>query len=97
MAIMGPSGSGKTTLLNVLAGQLAASPRLHLSGLLEVNGQRPAKKAYKYEHFQKEIFECAIPAICSLIYYSSLFVEVLAIQVCIYKAGRPVFLTVDCS
>uniref|UniRef100_A0A9I9D3P8 ABC transporter domain-containing protein n=1 Tax=Cucumis melo TaxID=3656 RepID=A0A9I9D3P8_CUCME len=28
LAIMGPSGSGKTTLLNILAGQLAASPRL---------------------------------------------------------------------
>ncbi|KAF2310840.1 hypothetical protein GH714_017557 [Hevea brasiliensis] len=36
LAIMGPSGSGKTTLLNVLAGQLMASPRVHLSGLLEV-------------------------------------------------------------
>lgn len=38
LAIMGPSGSGKTTLLNVLAGQLAASPRLHLTGQLYVNG-----------------------------------------------------------
>lgn len=54
MAIMGPSGSGKTTLLNVLAGQLAASPRLHLSGLLEVNGQRPAKKAYKFAYIRQE-------------------------------------------
>ncbi|KAM3741357.1 hypothetical protein ACB098_08G170800 [Castanea mollissima] len=35
LAIMGPSGSGKTTLLNVLAGQMMASPRVHLSGLLE--------------------------------------------------------------
>jgi len=34
LALMGPSGSGKTTLLNVLAGQLAASPSLHLSGFL---------------------------------------------------------------
>lgn len=48
LAIMGPSGSGKTTLLNVLAGQLMASPRLHLSGLLEVNGQKISKKAYKW-------------------------------------------------
>lgn len=48
LAIMGPSGSGKTTLLNVLAGQLMASPRLHLSGLLEVNGKPRYKKAYRF-------------------------------------------------
>jgi ABC-type multidrug transport system fused ATPase/permease subunit len=48
LAIMGPSGSGKTTLLNVLAGQLSLSPRLHLSGLLEVNGKPSSSKAYKY-------------------------------------------------
>lgn len=48
LAIMGPSGSGKTTLLNVLAGQLVASPRLHLSGLLEVNGRPSSNRAYKY-------------------------------------------------
>ena len=48
LAIMGPSGSGKTTLLNVLAGQLAASPRLHLSGLLEFNGKPASKCKYKY-------------------------------------------------
>lgn len=47
LAIMGPSGSGKTTLLNVLAGQLAASLRLHLSGLLEFNGKSNSKKAHK--------------------------------------------------
>lgn len=47
LAIMGPSGSGKTTLLNVLAGQLSASPRLHLSGVLEVNGKTSSNKAYK--------------------------------------------------
>lgn len=47
LAIMGPSGSGKTTLLNVLAGQLTASPQLHLSGLLEVNGKPSSNKAYK--------------------------------------------------
>uniref|UniRef100_M1BRM3 White-brown-complex ABC transporter family n=1 Tax=Solanum tuberosum TaxID=4113 RepID=M1BRM3_SOLTU len=35
---MGPSGSGKTTLLNVLAGQTKASPKLNLSGLLDING-----------------------------------------------------------
>ncbi|KAL2904733.1 ABC transporter G family member 7 [Bienertia sinuspersici] len=49
LAIMGPSGSGKTTLLNVLAGQLAASPRLSLSGFLEINGQRKSKKFFKQE------------------------------------------------
>ncbi|CAK7326699.1 unnamed protein product [Dovyalis caffra] len=48
LAIMGPSGSGKTTLLNVLAGQLMSSPRLHLSGLLEVNGRPSSNRAYKY-------------------------------------------------
>lgn len=47
LAIMGPSGSGKTTLLNVLAGQLAASPRLHLSGLLEFNDKPSSKRSYK--------------------------------------------------
>ncbi|MCI93676.1 ABC transporter G family member 7-like, partial [Trifolium medium] len=47
-AIMGPSGSGKTTLLNVLAGQLTASPRLHLSGLLEFNGKPSSRNTYKY-------------------------------------------------
>lgn len=54
LAIMGPSGSGKTTLLNVLAGQLVASPRLHLSGLLEVNGQKISKKAYKFAYIRQE-------------------------------------------
>lgn len=48
LAIMGPSGSGKTTLLNVLAGQLSSSPRLRLSGLLEVNGRSSSRKAFKY-------------------------------------------------
>lgn len=48
LAIMGPSGSGKTTLLNVLAGQIVASTRLHLSGLLEVNGWPIATRSYKY-------------------------------------------------
>lgn len=54
LAIMGPSGSGKTTLLNVLAGQLMASPRLHLSGLLEVNGKARSKKAYKFAYVRQE-------------------------------------------
>ena len=44
---MGPSGSGKTTLLNVLAGQLTASPSLHLSGYLYVNGRPISKSGYK--------------------------------------------------
>ncbi|KNA18198.1 hypothetical protein SOVF_073000 [Spinacia oleracea] len=54
LAIMGPSGSGKTTLLNVLAGQVAASPRLSLSGFLEVNGQRKSKKSYRYAYIRQE-------------------------------------------
>ncbi|KAL8112222.1 ABC transporter G family member 7 isoform X2 [Apium graveolens] len=54
LAIMGPSGSGKTTLLNVLAGQTVSSPRLHLSGLLEVNGRPVANKAYKYAFVRQE-------------------------------------------
>ncbi|KAI9088647.1 hypothetical protein K1719_029761 [Acacia pycnantha] len=47
LAIMGPSGSGKNTLLNVLAGQLAASPRIHLSGFLEFNGKPSSETSYK--------------------------------------------------
>lgn len=54
LAIMGPSGSGKTTLLNVLAGQLAASSRLSLSGLLEINGDRKSKKSYKFAYVRQE-------------------------------------------
>uniref|UniRef100_A0A7N0V9B0 ABC transporter domain-containing protein n=1 Tax=Kalanchoe fedtschenkoi TaxID=63787 RepID=A0A7N0V9B0_KALFE len=54
LAIMGPSGSGKTTLLNVLAGQVTASPRLHLSGLLEVNGKPSSNKAYKLAFVRQE-------------------------------------------
>ncbi|KAI9168738.1 hypothetical protein LWI28_001310 [Acer negundo] len=54
LAIMGPSGSGKTTLLNVLAGQLSASPTLHLSGLLEVNGKSSSNKAYKFAYVRQE-------------------------------------------
>ncbi|GLT35031.1 hypothetical protein SLA2020_095160 [Shorea laevis] len=54
LAIMGPSGSGKTTLLNVLAGQLMASPRLHLSGRLEVNGRPSSNKAYKFAYVRQE-------------------------------------------
>ncbi|GKU90212.1 hypothetical protein SLEP1_g4233 [Rubroshorea leprosula] len=54
LAIMGPSGSGKTTLLNVLAGQLMASPRLHLSGRLEVNGRPSSNKAYKFAFVRQE-------------------------------------------
>ncbi|PIN14724.1 Transporter, ABC superfamily (Breast cancer resistance protein) [Handroanthus impetiginosus] len=54
LAIMGPSGSGKTTLLNVLAGQIVASPRLHLSGLLEVNGRSFSNKAYKFAFVRQE-------------------------------------------
>lgn len=55
LAIMGPSGSGKTTLLNVLAGQLKASPRLHLSGILEVNGKSSSNRAYKYALLDEDL------------------------------------------
>ncbi|XP_057734528.1 ABC transporter G family member 7 [Arachis stenosperma] len=54
LAIMGPSGSGKTTLLNVLAGQLAASPRLHLSGRLEFNGKPSSRNTYKFAYVRQE-------------------------------------------
>ncbi|XVF85325.1 hypothetical protein PTKIN_Ptkin17bG0108600 [Pterospermum kingtungense] len=54
LAIMGPSGSGKTTLLNVLAGQILASPRLQLSGLLEFNGKPSSNKAYKFAYVRQE-------------------------------------------
>ncbi|PKA49257.1 ABC transporter G family member 7 [Apostasia shenzhenica] len=53
LAIMGPSGSGKTTLLNVLVGQLAASPRLHLSGHMDVNG-KPRSHGYKIAYVRQE-------------------------------------------
>ncbi|KAA8529081.1 hypothetical protein F0562_033431 [Nyssa sinensis] len=54
LAIMGPSGSGKTTLLNLLSGQIMASPRLHLSGLLEVNRRSMSNKAYKFAYVRQE-------------------------------------------
>ncbi|THG02455.1 hypothetical protein TEA_022425 [Camellia sinensis var. sinensis] len=54
LAIMGPSGSGKTTLLNVLAGQIVASPRLHLSGLLEINGRPISNRSYKFAYVRQE-------------------------------------------
>lgn len=71
LAIMGPSGSGKTTLLNVLAGQLMASPRLHLSGLLEVNGKARSKKAYKYvqSSFGPYIIKELLGNVCCCYYY----------------------------
>lgn len=54
LALMGPSGSGKTTLLNVLAGQLSASPSLHLSGYLYVNGQPMSQGGYKIAYVRQE-------------------------------------------
>nr|GMD16685.1 ABC transporter G family member 7 isoform X2 [Ipomoea batatas] len=51
---MGPSGSGKTTLLNVLAGQIKASTKLHLSGLLEINGQPFSNKPFKFAYIRQE-------------------------------------------
>lgn len=58
LAIMGASGSGKTTLLNVMAGQLTASPRLHLSGLLEINGKPRSNKSFKYVFSWKHVSHC---------------------------------------
>lgn len=54
LAIMGPSGSGKTTLLNVLAGQLAASPRLRLTGSLSINGRNFAKSEHRLAYVRQE-------------------------------------------
>ncbi|KAI9087121.1 hypothetical protein K1719_030956 [Acacia pycnantha] len=54
LAIMGPSGSGKTMLLDVLAGQLAASPQLNLSGHLEFNGKPSSNKTYKFAYVRQE-------------------------------------------
>ncbi|GLJ09395.1 hypothetical protein SUGI_0108540 [Cryptomeria japonica] len=54
LAIMGPSGSGKTTLLNVLAGQLVASPRLHLMGRLYVNGNPFSSASHKIAYVTQE-------------------------------------------
>nr|ATB19617.1 putative ABCG7 [Juniperus indica] len=54
LAIMGPSGSGKTTLLNVLAGQLVASPRLHLVGRLYVNGNPFSSASHKIAYVRQE-------------------------------------------
>ncbi|KAL3368052.1 hypothetical protein AABB24_009095 [Solanum stoloniferum] len=51
---MGPSGSGKTTLLNVLAGQTKASPKLNLSGLLDINGVPFSNKIYKFAYVRQE-------------------------------------------
>ncbi|KAH0739889.1 hypothetical protein KY290_038594 [Solanum tuberosum] len=53
-AIMGPSGSGKTTLLNVLAGQTKASPKLNLSGLLDINGVPFTNKIYKFAYVRQD-------------------------------------------
>ncbi|XP_024394887.1 ABC transporter G family member 7 [Physcomitrium patens] len=54
LAIMGPSGSGKTTLLNVLAGQLAASPRLRLTGSLSINGRPFSKSKHRVAYVRQE-------------------------------------------
>ncbi|KAF3328958.1 ABC transporter G family member 7 [Carex littledalei] len=54
LAIMGPSGSGKTTLLNVLAGQMAASPKLRLSGHLDINGLPMSRGGYKSAYVRQE-------------------------------------------
>eukprot|EP00252_Welwitschia_mirabilis_P025448 TRINITY_DN793_c0_g1_i1.p1 TRINITY_DN793_c0_g1~~TRINITY_DN793_c0_g1_i1.p1 ORF type:complete len:686 (-),score=108.11 TRINITY_DN793_c0_g1_i1:381-2438(-) len=54
LAIMGPSGSGKTTLLNILAGQLAASPRLKLVGQLFVNGSPYSSMTPKIAYVRQE-------------------------------------------
>lgn len=80
LAIMGPSGSGKTTLLNVLAGQTMASPRLHLSGLLEVNGRPMANKSYKYVSFEQSFYHYWI-------YYSALLVILISFLLQFFVMG----------
>ena len=89
LAIMGPSGSGKTTLLNVLAGQLMASPRLHLSGLLEVNGKARSKKAYKYvqSSFGPYIIKELLGNVCCYYYYYYYYYYILFLMVIIVIAG----------
>ncbi|KAL5559269.1 hypothetical protein UlMin_035480 [Ulmus minor] len=82
LAIMGPSGSGKTTLLNVLVGQVMASPRLHLSGLWEVNGKTSSNKAYNI------VFGILFILLC-LLY--------MLFQVCFCETGGLVFLIADCA
>lgn len=95
LAIMGPSGSGKTTLLNVLAGQLVASPRLHLSGLLEFNGQPRANKTYKYVVSLADVFTRSYSS-SHIEYHHSLHL-VRLLQGCLYTPGRSFLLTIDCE
>lgn len=54
LAIMGPSGSGKTTLLNTLAGQVPASGKLDLSGLVTLNGQLQQEARVQQGYVQQE-------------------------------------------
>lgn len=77
LAIMGPSGSGKTTLLNVLAGQVVASPRLHLSGLLEVNGKPSSNKAYKL------VFLC----LSNLVYLMVVLYILVEFCLCVFRSA----------
>ena len=95
LAIMGPSGSGKTTLLNVLAGQVTASPRLHLSGLWEVNGKPSSNKAYKYDLFWFWSFDSN--SIVFGILFILLCLLYMLFQVCFCETGGLVFLAADCA
>ncbi|GBG66269.1 hypothetical protein CBR_g57867 [Chara braunii] len=47
LAILGPSGSGKTTLLSALAGQVAKSENLGLTGSLKVNGKKNGTSTHR--------------------------------------------------
>lgn len=55
LAIMGPSGAGKSSLLNALAGQVPASGRVGLVGMLMVNGRRvDAGGGFRKAYVQQE-------------------------------------------
>ncbi len=50
---MGPSGSGKTSLLNALAGQVAATKGMHLSGGVFVNGLLASSSNHRQAYVQQ--------------------------------------------
>ena len=66
LAIIGPSGSGKTTLLTALAGQMASSGALALSGEVTLNGT-PQAQADVRQGFvaQEDIFYSQLTVRCA--------------------------------